>query len=213
MTQAQENCKLSVSGRPLAALPLPREWIGTPLFLGPTDSPWPRTTSKPPSRVSTSRFVLNQRWWLAEIGLGNGGLLCQRTTNSSPAQLWWMSRLVEIFRARGMPWPSVPSSRLGTAYPRSSASPRARSQRALDVSPTWSSDVLRPNGGQRACPHHPSTADLRPAARCRYFLVTWNCKHLANANKFGHIRRVNGILGLHVPTLVTPLELLGENAS
>ena len=45
------------------------------------------------------------------------------------------------------------------------------------------------------------------------FLVTWNCKHLANANKFGHIRRVNGILGLHVPTLVTPLELLGENAS
>jgi hypothetical protein len=26
--------------------------------------------------------------------------------------------------------------------------------------------------------------------RCE-FLVTWNCKHLANANKFGHIRRVN----------------------
>jgi hypothetical protein len=33
---------------------------------------------------------------------------------------------------------------------------------------------------------------------------------LANANKFGHIRLVNGILGLHVPTLITPLELLGE---
>jgi len=45
------------------------------------------------------------------------------------------------------------------------------------------------------------------------FLVTWNCKHLANANKFGHIRRVNGILGLYVPTLVTPLELLGEDVS
>ena len=42
------------------------------------------------------------------------------------------------------------------------------------------------------------------------FLVTWNCRHLANANKFGHIRRVNTILGLFVPTLVTPLELLGE---
>ena len=41
------------------------------------------------------------------------------------------------------------------------------------------------------------------------FLVTWNCLHLANANKFGHIRRVNGMLGLFVPTLVTPLELLG----
>ena len=42
------------------------------------------------------------------------------------------------------------------------------------------------------------------------FLVTWNCRHLANANKFGHIRRVNTILGLFVPALVTPLELLGE---
>lgn len=42
------------------------------------------------------------------------------------------------------------------------------------------------------------------------FLVTWNCRHLANANKFDHIRRVNGILGLFVPALVTPLELLGE---
>lgn len=43
------------------------------------------------------------------------------------------------------------------------------------------------------------------------FLVTWNCQHLANANKFGHIRRVNTMLGLFVPMLVTPLELLGED--
>lgn len=42
------------------------------------------------------------------------------------------------------------------------------------------------------------------------FLVTWNCTHLANANKFRHMRRVNGMLGLFVPELVTPLELLGE---
>jgi hypothetical protein len=34
---------------------------------------------------------------------------------------------------------------------------------------------------------------------------------LANANKFGHIRRVNTMLGLFVPALVTPLELLGES--
>lgn len=43
------------------------------------------------------------------------------------------------------------------------------------------------------------------------FLVTWNCEHLANANKFGHIRRVNTMLGLFVPALVTPMELLGGN--
>jgi predicted nucleic acid-binding protein len=42
------------------------------------------------------------------------------------------------------------------------------------------------------------------------FLVTWNCQHLANARKFGHIRRINGILGMFVPELVTPMELLGE---
>ncbi|TAN47249.1 MAG: hypothetical protein EPN21_18080 [Methylococcaceae bacterium] len=38
--------------------------------------------------------------------------------------------------------------------------------------------------------------------------LTWNCRHLANANKFGHIRRINTLLGLFVPTLVTPLELI-----
>lgn len=43
------------------------------------------------------------------------------------------------------------------------------------------------------------------------FLVTWNCRHLANANKFGHIRRVNTLLGLYIPALVTPLEMLGGN--
>ena len=41
-------------------------------------------------------------------------------------------------------------------------------------------------------------------------LLTWNCDHLANANKAGHIRRVNTILGLHVPMITTPLELLGK---
>jgi len=39
------------------------------------------------------------------------------------------------------------------------------------------------------------------------FLLTWNVRHLANANKFVHIRRVNTLLGLFTPTLITPLEL------
>jgi hypothetical protein len=41
------------------------------------------------------------------------------------------------------------------------------------------------------------------------FLLTWNCKHLANANKFDHIRLINSSLGLYNPKIVTPLELLG----
>ncbi len=45
--------------------------------------------------------------------------------------------------------------------------------------------------------------------RC-HFLLTWNCVHLANANKFEHIRHVNTILGLYVPIITTPVELLYE---
>ncbi len=39
-------------------------------------------------------------------------------------------------------------------------------------------------------------------------LVTWNCHHIANANKFPHIRRINALLGYETPQLVMPLELL-----
>ena len=42
-------------------------------------------------------------------------------------------------------------------------------------------------------------------------LLSWNCKNLANANKFNHIRYVNNLLSLYVPILITPLELSGEN--
>ncbi len=41
------------------------------------------------------------------------------------------------------------------------------------------------------------------------FLLTWNCAHLANANKQEHIRHVNVLQGLYVPVLTTPLELMG----
>ena len=66
----------------------------------------------------------------------------------------------------------------------------------------------------KVMPAHPAGDALHLALasyhKCE-FLVTWNCQHLANANKFGHIRRINGMLGLYVPLLVTPLELLGAN--
>lgn len=43
-----------------------------------------------------------------------------------------------------------------------------------------------------------------------HFLLTWNCQHLANANKFEHIRHINTLLGLFVPILTTPYELMYE---
>jgi hypothetical protein len=39
----------------------------------------------------------------------------------------------------------------------------------------------------------------------------WNCKHVANANKFGHIHRANALLGLRTPALVTSLQLLEKD--
>lgn len=42
------------------------------------------------------------------------------------------------------------------------------------------------------------------------YLVTWNCRHLANANKFDHIRMLNRRLGLLTPEIVTPDLLFTE---
>ena len=64
----------------------------------------------------------------------------------------------------------------------------------------------------KAMPKDP-TGDALHLALASYhkcdFLLTWNCNHLANANKFGHIRSVNAMLGLFTPNLVTPYQLLG----
>ncbi len=43
-----------------------------------------------------------------------------------------------------------------------------------------------------------------------HFLLTWNCRHLANANKVAHLHVVNVELGLSVPVVTTPDLLLAE---
>ncbi len=42
------------------------------------------------------------------------------------------------------------------------------------------------------------------------FLLTWNCRHLANANKIQHLTVLNNRLRLHVPIITTPLTLVPE---
>jgi len=44
--------------------------------------------------------------------------------------------------------------------------------------------------------------------KCDY-LLTWNCRHIANPNKFRQIRMCNISMGLYVPFLVTPNQLIG----
>ncbi len=42
------------------------------------------------------------------------------------------------------------------------------------------------------------------------YLLTWNCRHLANGRKVRHIEAVNRMLGLPSPIIVTPEGLLEE---
>ena len=65
----------------------------------------------------------------------------------------------------------------------------------------------------KVMPRHPSSDALHLALASFHscdILLTWNCIHLANANKFGHIQRVNAMLGLKMPFLATPNQLLKE---
>ena len=77
-------------------------------------------------------------------------------------------------------------------------------------------DIVAAYIQHRVMPANPNGDALHLALasyhRCD-FLVTWNCRHIANANKFAHIRRINDTLGLFVPTLITPLELLAEGVT
>lgn len=43
------------------------------------------------------------------------------------------------------------------------------------------------------------------------YLLTWNCKHLANAHKYDHITVLNTRRRLLSPLIVTPAQLLGIN--
>lgn len=45
------------------------------------------------------------------------------------------------------------------------------------------------------------------------FLLTWNCNHLANANKERHIHLTNAKLNLFTPIIITPLQLFHEENS
>lgn len=43
------------------------------------------------------------------------------------------------------------------------------------------------------------------------FLLTWNCRHLANAQILRRLEREAGRLGWKLPTVCTPLELMGDS--
>lgn len=74
-------------------------------------------------------------------------------------------------------------------------------------------DIVAAYLSNKLMPRDPSGDALHLALASYYhchFLLTWNCQNLANANKFEHIRHVNTLLGLFVPIMATPYQLLYE---
>ena len=60
-------------------------------------------------------------------------------------------------------------------------------------------------------PNDPRGDALHLALASHYkcdILLSWNCKHIVNYQKAGHLVNVNRSLGLSIPTLVTPFDLL-----
>lgn len=78
-------------------------------------------------------------------------------------------------------------------------------QKIIDISQIYISNSLMPNDLEGDAMH------LAYASYYKIdFLLTWNCNHLANANKKNHIRFLNTKLGLFIPEIITPLELFEE---
>ncbi|MBI5863339.1 MAG: type II toxin-antitoxin system VapC family toxin, partial [Planctomycetes bacterium] len=64
---------------------------------------------------------------------------------------------------------------------------------------------------RRVMPKPPVRDALHVAFASYYrmdYLLTWNCRHLANANKMRHLETINLALGLTLPLIVTPHMLL-----
>ena len=141
------------------------------------------------------------------------------TTRTGPAALarrdwtrrWWSIARERYTLVSGAP--VLDELRRGDYPSKEAALALAQELQLLEIAPPVA-EIVEAYVRHRLMPEDPAGDALHLALasyhKCE-FLVTWNCRHLANANKFGHIRRVNSLLGLYVPVLATPLELLGEN--
>lgn len=67
---------------------------------------------------------------------------------------------------------------------------------------------------RKAMPADPKGDALHLALASVYkcdMLLSWNCRHLVNYQKAGHLKRLNSEMGLSVPMLLTPMELLSQD--
>ena len=73
-------------------------------------------------------------------------------------------------------------------------------------------EIVNAYVANKAMPRNPRGDALHLALATHHkcdFLLTWNCNHLANPNKFIHLSAVNALLGYITPQLTTPFAMLG----
>lgn len=76
--------------------------------------------------------------------------------------------------------------------------------------------VARVYIARKAMPADPKGDALHLAFASVYkcdMLLSWNCRHLVNYQKVGHLKRLNSEMNLPVPALLTPFELLHREFS
>ena len=77
-------------------------------------------------------------------------------------------------------------------------------------------DVAQVYVARKAMPADPKGDALHLALASVYkcdMLLSWNCRHIVNYQKAGHLKQLNSELGLPTPMLLTPLELLNRDFS
>ncbi len=71
-------------------------------------------------------------------------------------------------------------------------------------------EIAKVYQAERLMPRHPVADSIHLAIASWYrmdYLLTWNCRHIANANKSRHLEALNFRLHLGMPMLVTPHQL------
>ena len=107
--------------------------------------------------------------------------------------------------------PLVVDELAGGAYPTQSACLALLEGIPLLVVEPEVLDIAEAYRARRLMPHDPAADAIHLALASYYrmdYLLTWNCRHLANANKAKHLEVLNVQMGLSVPVLVTPYMLL-----
>jgi hypothetical protein len=133
--------------------------------------------------VSHSQRVLTEEWWRRESRQFE--LRCSEAVLLELERGEFPGKRKAVALVRGLPWLPITPEVIGLArlYQQHLVMPKGEGGDAVHLAV--------------ACEHEVE------------YLLTWNCRHLANANKLRRIQAINMRQGLLTPAMVTPPMLCG----